>query len=178
MARKIDELLDGWRQKPPAIADFATNRFVFRRNAANGIGDGRIDEYEAIIGPRGECAARKTEFMERAIEQVAGIVAGEWSPRTVGAAQARRQPDEQQSHLIDAAGGQEGRHRRIVPAGLLHAPCGDEIMQADANGAVGRGLDDLKVRSIINLFFFHPLARRPFGGSRPISARSDVRSMK
>ena len=47
------------RQKPPAIADLAADWLVFRRHAAHRIGDRRIDQLQAVVGPRFERAARK-----------------------------------------------------------------------------------------------------------------------
>ena len=101
----------------PAGADFFRRRLVFRRHAANGIDDAGIDELEAIVGSRRVKPARKTEVGERLIEKIAGIVAGEGPAGAVGAAQARRQSNDEKPRLARPERG----NRCVEPAGLCRA---------------------------------------------------------
>ena len=76
----------------------APTRLVLRRHAAHRIGDRRADQLQPVVGPRLETARGEAEADQRAVEQVAGIVAGERPAGAVGAAQAGRQADDQQPH--------------------------------------------------------------------------------
>ena len=66
---------------------------------------------QAVIGAGLVLALGKAEFPQCRVEQPAGMIAGERPPGPVGAAQTRRQPDDQQLRGFIA----EGRHRRVVP---------------------------------------------------------------
>ena len=61
---------------------------------------------EPVVRPRLVVAAGEAELLERLVEQVAGVVAGERPPGAVGAPQAGREADDQQAR-VDA-----GRTRR------------------------------------------------------------------
>ena len=128
------------RQEAPAGGDLGADRLVLGRHAAHRIGDRRADERQAVVGPRLEDSFGEAERDQRPVEQVAGKVAGERPAGSVGAAQAGRQPDDQQPDTVGAFRRHEGRHRRIEPAGFPDAPFGDEIMQPRAQRTVMRRL--------------------------------------
>ena len=75
-------------------------RLVRRRHAAHGIGDHAIDKLSAsrrawIVPP-----ARQPDLQQRAVEQLAGIVAEEGPAGAVGALQSGREPDDEQPRVI------------------------------------------------------------------------------
>ena len=94
--------------------------------------------FKPVVGPRLEVAAGEAVFLQRGVEQVAGVVAGERPPGAVGAAQARRQADDQQPRVERPERG----HRRVEPRRLALAPGlaeGDEPRTAaDNRGRVWR----------------------------------------
>ena len=75
----------------------AGRRLVFRRHAAHGVGDARVDQRQPVVDAFVVVAARERKFLQRRVKKVAGIVAGERPPGAVGALQARRQSDDQQA---------------------------------------------------------------------------------
>ena len=66
---------------------------------------------EAVIGTGLVAALGKAEFLERGVEQIAGIIAGERPAGAVGAAQPRCEADDQQPRVERAEGGD----RRVEP---------------------------------------------------------------
>ena len=54
---------------------------------------------EAVVGSRSIGARREAEFDQRSVEEVAGVVAGERPAGAVGAAQARREADDQKPRV-------------------------------------------------------------------------------
>src|SRR6516165_7583144 len=79
--------------------DLLRSGFVVRWNAAYGIGDPAIEQLESIVGTGGVMAARKAEFSQSRVKEVAGIVASEWPPGAVGAAQAGGKAHDQKSRI-------------------------------------------------------------------------------
>ena len=140
--------------------------------------------FEAVVGPRLDSRPRRNRTRSACVEQVAGIVAGERPAGAVGAAQARREADDQQPHAILALGRQEGRHRRIEPSGLALPPCREKSRSRGQSGqSCGGSAVERRSAAGIN-------SRRRFDsagsgrrtgrsdGSRPTSLFSDIRSMK
>ncbi len=123
---------DGVDQERPAGPDFGGRRLVFRRHAAHGVGDRDVDQVQAVVRPRRIGAGREAEIDQCPVEQVAGIVAGEGPSGAVGAAQARRQPDDEKPGVERP----EGRHRRVVPVGLRRPPLPAKRHQPRAERAV------------------------------------------
>jgi len=72
--------------------DLLRGGFVIRRNAAHGIGDPAIEQLESVVGAGGVTTVRKAEFSQSRVKEVAGIVASEWPPGAVGAAQPGARP--------------------------------------------------------------------------------------
>src|SRR6516225_5753228 len=104
-------------EKPVAGSDLGGFRLVLRRHAAHRIGDAAIDEGEPVIGALGIGAAGEAKFTQGLIEEYAGKVAGEGTSGPVGAAQAGREPDDEQAHILAAERG-DGR---VVPIGKERA---------------------------------------------------------
>src|SRR6202040_4029921 len=99
----------------PTLGELEGQRLVLGRQAAHGIGDAAIDEMQPVVRIGAIGALGEAELQQGRIEQVAGIVAGEWPAGAVGAAHAGRQPDDQDARLEVA----ERAHRRILPVGIL-----------------------------------------------------------
>ncbi len=106
-------------QKFPAIGDFTGFGFVLRRHAAHRVGDPCPDERQPVIRPGVVIALGEPEFVQGGIEQRAGMVAGKRPPGAVGAAQTRRQPDDQDFGAVLA----KRRHRRVEPV-RMRGPLG------------------------------------------------------
>ena len=51
--RPIGQALDFLREKPVALADFAANGFILRRQAFDRIGDATVDQFQSIVGVQG-----------------------------------------------------------------------------------------------------------------------------
>src|SRR5205085_2934689 len=93
---------------------------------------------------------------ERLVKEVTRIVAGERPASAIGAAQSRREPDDQQPRIERP----ERMHRRVEPVRLAVAPVVAERDEARAERAIARGL--------AIFWIAHDLVRRPvihFGGS-------------
>ncbi len=125
---------DRRRQIPAAGRDFRWGRFVLRRNAAHGVDDSAVDEFEpvvraAIVGPCGQA-----EREQGAIKKVPGVVPGEWASGPVRAAQSRRKADDQETRVQFAKRG----HWRIRPLGIVGPVRGAERGKPGTIRAIGR----------------------------------------
>jgi len=70
----------------PTGVDFSRSRFVFRREAADCVGHGGIDQRQAVIG-RGSIGARcKAERRQCLVQEFSRVVPGERPTGPVGAA--------------------------------------------------------------------------------------------
>ena len=98
-------------EKGTAALNFRRHRLVLRRHAAHGIGDRARDKPQAVVHRRSVSARGKAEFDQHLIEKDAGEIAGKGPPRAVGAAQARREANHQQTRVKCS----EIRNRRVVP---------------------------------------------------------------
>ena len=98
-------------QKGTAGSNLFRGRLVLRRNAPHGVGDRAIAQRETVVNPLIVHAVGETEFGQGRVQKIAGIVARERAARAVGAAQPRRQPDDQQAGLGIAERGD----RRVRP---------------------------------------------------------------
>lgn len=106
------------RKERSAGNDFRTNRFVFRRNAPDRVGDPAIDKGEAIIARFRIGAPGKTVVTESRVEQITGIIARERTPGCIGAAETGCEPDNQKPGRFRTKTG----NRSIVPIRFLLAP--------------------------------------------------------
>src|ERR1700733_7396395 len=125
-----------------AGGDLLRRRFVLRRHAPHGIGDAAIDEREAVVRTCRIITLCEAEFLERGVEEVAGIIARKRPAGAVGAAQPRSEPDNQQPRVR----GTERWHRSVEPMRLFFAPGLPErnkpgTARAFAAGLVASGAD-------------------------------------
>ena len=90
---------DRRRQKIAAGSYFFRSRLVFGRHAAHRIGDPAVDQFKSIVGTCAVFTARKAELVKRLVKQDAGIVAGERTAGPIGALQAGREADDQQTRI-------------------------------------------------------------------------------
>src|SRR6202167_6183370 len=114
----VGHLLERGPEEVPAGRDLLRRRLILRRHAPHGIGDAAIDEREAVVRTCRIITLCEAEFLERGVEEVAGIIAGKRPAGAVGAAQPGSEPDNQQSCI----GGSERWHRSIEPMRLFFAP--------------------------------------------------------
>ena len=122
-------------EKRPARSDFGGERLVFRRHAAHGIGNAGAAERVAVIGTAVIDALGQPEFAQGGIEQVTGIVAGEWPSGPVRATQPGRQA---RRSAARAPVGAERRHRAVEPIRVFGALRVAEAGQAGAARAIMR----------------------------------------
>lgn len=108
---KIRQSRDRCREKRAAAPNFLPHRLVLRRNAAHGVGDHASGEKQAIVGRCSVRARGKPEFDQCFIKKIAGKIAGKGPPRAVGAAQAGREANHQQTRV----GRAEILNRSVVP---------------------------------------------------------------
>ena len=87
---QVFHALDGLQQVRPALFDFLTGWLVLWRQAAHRIGYQAIVQGQAVVGPGEVSAARQPVVDHGLVQKIAGIVAGERAPGTVGALSARR----------------------------------------------------------------------------------------
>src|SRR5262249_24248302 len=109
---------DRGREEIATCFYFLWRRFVFRRYAANRIGDAGIHQLKSVGGMRAILTTRKAEFSEGLVKQNPGIIAGKGPARAIGTLQSRREAYDQQPR----AERPEGGHRCIEPGRLLVAP--------------------------------------------------------
>lgn len=95
-------------QELPAIVDFAADRLVFRRHAANRIDDAGIEKPQAVIRARLEFSRREAEFAKRTVKKFPGIIAGKGPSRAVGSAKAGGKPYDQKPDVFIAPGKERG----------------------------------------------------------------------
>src|SRR5262249_36371650 len=93
------ERSDARRQEGAAELDLFWGWLVFRRRTADSVGDHGADKRETVIRIGAILALRKTEFLERAIKQFAGVIAGKRTPGAIGAHASRRQSHDQQTSI-------------------------------------------------------------------------------
>ncbi len=92
---------DGGLQKIAAGVDLGRRRLVLRRHAAHRVGDARVDELEPVVDARSKAPSGEAVLLQRRIEQIAGVIAGERPPGAVGAAQPRCEADDQERALTE-----------------------------------------------------------------------------
>src|SRR4029078_4752032 len=85
-----------------AALDLLRQRLFLGRHRAYRAGDHAVDQSEAVLRVGAIDACSEAEALQRRIEELAGIVAGERPAGTIGAAQARREADHQESRFIVA----------------------------------------------------------------------------
>src|SRR5258708_29742147 len=88
---------------------------VLRRHAADRIGDARPDKLKSVIGLSLIGPSRQTVALQRTVEQVTCIIAGEGTAGAVGAFQSWRQPNDEERRIQRA----ETRDRIVEEAGML-----------------------------------------------------------
>jgi len=79
-----------------AAPDFLRQRLVLRRQAFHRIADAAVLQQQRIVGALRYRKAGKTELMQRAIQDYAGMVAGKRPPGAVGRRASRREADDQE----------------------------------------------------------------------------------
>ena len=104
-------------EENPAGLDLLRRRLVFRRHAANRIGDQRVCQYQSVIDPLGILTTRETEATKRRVEKMSGIVACEGPSGAISAVQSWCQPHNQQARIRITEGG----NRRIEPVWMSFA---------------------------------------------------------
>jgi hypothetical protein len=102
-------------EKRSAVCDFFGRGFVLGRDAADGVGDHAVDEFEAIdwisaIRSLGEPVGEKG-----GVEELAGVIPGEWASGAIGTLQARRKADNEKAGVVSS----KRRDRCIEPAGFV-----------------------------------------------------------
>ena len=107
-------------------------RFVFWRQAFDGVGNATTVERESVISTHRLRLARKAELMQGFVKQDAGMIAGKRSPGAVGAMHAGGEADDQQSCFVVAKG--HDRARMVI--GVFDADIGKKAGQPFALGAV------------------------------------------
>src|SRR3546814_5830183 len=130
------ELRDRGFEERPAGADFLWRRLVLRRQAPNRVDDDRAVQRHPVVGPGLVAPLGQPEFIERRIEQIARIIAGERPPGAIRALLARREPDDREPRVWVTEGG----HRRVPPIGELGAQFLTECDEAGAKRAIVRRL--------------------------------------
>jgi len=124
-------------QEGSARIDFSTDRLVGGGHATHGIGDAAVDELEAIINRSAKPAFGESISNEGWIEEIASIIAGERSPRSVRTAQARRQAYDEKACIIRPKGG-DGRVMPFWKCVGLIVPKGSETRTDGAGGGGGQ----------------------------------------
>lgn len=85
-----------------AYFGFSGRGLVFRGHAFYGIGDPAAHQLQAVIGIGTEHTTGKAVADQGAVQQVAGIIAGEGAAGTVGTLQARGKADNKQGGVLIA----------------------------------------------------------------------------
>jgi hypothetical protein len=93
------------REKTIAGVDFRTYRLVVRRQALDRIRNAAVDKSQIIIGRHGLRVAAEAEFMQRFVQQYAGMVAGKRPPRAVCAVHSRRKANDKETRVRSAKRG-------------------------------------------------------------------------
>src|SRR3982074_3240792 len=132
---KISHLGDGGFEKSAAGLDLGRSGLVLRWHAPHRVGDPRIDKGQAIIRSRFIAAASKLEMLERFVEEIAGVIAGEWSTCAVRALEAGSQAHDQKPRITST----ERSYRRVEPVGLAATPIFSERLETWTARAVAAG---------------------------------------
>src|SRR5580704_7248939 len=117
-----------------ARGDLRRLGLVLRRYAAHGVDDAGMAQDQPVIDAACIIPFGETEFQQSRVEQVAGEVAGERAPCTIGAAQPRRQTDNQKVGVLAAP----RRDWSIMPIRMGDALCCAKLGKARAEWAVAR----------------------------------------
>ncbi len=133
---KLREGRNGRREKRAAAANFSWRRLVLWRHAAHRIGNRARDKPQTIVAARLIIACGEAEIDQRCIEKIASEIAGKGPPGPIGAAQARRETDHEQT-CIEIS---EIRNRRVMPIRLRHPDGIAEGREARAKRTVRIGL--------------------------------------
>ncbi len=114
-----------------------------RRHTANGVGYAAIHQLQPVVSRNRLGSGGEAVTVQGAVQQQAGVVAGERPARAIGAVQPRRQTDDEQASLS----GPERRHRFRVIARIF-LPCGThEAGQPRASPAFrGKHLNSFQIR--------------------------------
>ncbi len=113
------------RQEWPARRLFRRLGPVAGRGAAHGVGDQAVDQRQPVVRTGLIAPGGEAQLQQRAVEQHAGVVAGERPPGAVGACPPGGEADDQQPRGVLAEGGD----RIVEPARLAGAvllPIGDQ----------------------------------------------------
>src|SRR5262249_52437418 len=105
-----------------------------RRNTPHSIGNARSSQFETVIRMGRIAALRKAELTQGLIQEITGIIAGEWASGPVRPSQTGCESDDQQLGLQIA----EGRHRGVEPSRMGSALCLPKSRQAWAEPAIPR----------------------------------------
>ena len=93
---------DAADQELAAGRDLGGRRLVLRRHAADRVRDHAVDQLEVLRRGDIVASARKPDLEQRAVEQLAGIVAEEGAPGAVGAFQPGREADDKEPRAVGA----------------------------------------------------------------------------
>ena len=96
------------------------------------IGDTAIDELEAVVRPLVIDPEREALREQSFVEQVSSPIACEGAPRSVGAAQTRREADDQQARVV----GPKAVDGRVMPERLTQPRLFAESDEARAQRAI------------------------------------------
>src|SRR3546814_2149022 len=99
------------------ISDWSSDVCSSDLQAPNRVDDDRAVQRHPVVGPGLVAPLGQPEFIERRIEQIARIIAGERPPGAIRALLARREPDDRAPRVWVTEGG----HRRVPPLGELGA---------------------------------------------------------
>lgn len=119
-----------------ACFDFVGRWFIRRWHASDRVGDHAVFEREPVVRRRFVSSSRKPKLFQCCVQEVAGVIAGEGPPRAVCAADARREPDDEQARIAIAKRGDSA----VKPRGLSGLILGSIVDEARAQGACLAGL--------------------------------------
>ena len=126
--RQLGHRGHGGLEELPAGSDLRCGRPVLGRHAADRVCDRGVDKSEAVIRPGIERAGGEAEFEHRAVEQLAGCIAGKRAASAVCSAQTRGKADDQQFGRFWSECG----HRCVEPRRLRGSPDPAKFSQARA----------------------------------------------
>jgi len=118
-------------EKGAAVRDFGWRRLVPGRQAFDTVDDNRPPKAQPIVGARVINALAQSELGKRREQQVAGMVAGKWTPRPVRPMLSGREACEREPSIWIA----KGINRRVPPVGMIDptlAPKRDKPRTAQA----------------------------------------------
>jgi hypothetical protein len=111
-----------------ALPHFGRQWLVRGRQAFDRVRDAAVEELQSVAGRDGFRAARESMRVQRAVQQDARVIPGEWTPRAVGAMQAGRQADDQQAMW-------PASERRDGPTVVVRMPTDDLVEERRQPGA-------------------------------------------